>query len=272
MKKKWTSENVIKTAGVILMVSLMLTACGRKSNNTNNQSQAQTEQSSSTEEQSQDTGAGTGTMDDFNNLMSNENNDEDIYGFFDNNMGNFEQGDIDTMMTGFFGRFDDIGQVDFNRLSANSDNMSPEMKDFVELMMTEQGSPSITDEGIQLTLPDLLNRCKLYEEFLQKYPEGNTYQYAYDQYERMISNAINGGYDGETASSHYYRDSENEGELDPLAIDAYKTFIEANPDTITARIISDYVTEMSQNQNQIDDTANTYYQGLGEKIKSNFNS
>ena len=270
MKKK----NVMKVAGTILVASLALTACGRKNNNNNanNQSQAQTEQSSSTEEQSQGTGNGTGTMEDYQTLLSAGNNDEDIYGFFDENMGNFEQGDVDTMMSGFFGRFDDIGQVDFNRLSVHSDAMSPEMKDFVELMMTEQGSPSITEEGIQLTLIDLLDRCKIYEDFLQRYPNGQNYQYAYDQYERMLTNAISGGYDGESTSTHYYMDTENEGQIDPLAIDAYKTFIESNPDSITARVVSDYVTEMSQNKNQINDTANTYYQGLGEKIKGHFNS
>ena len=212
----------------------------------------------------------SGSMhEEFYELLQNETDHEVIYSYFEQNVGLTEQDDADKFVLGLIGLEENIRNVDFKRIQAFTDNMSTEMSTFVNFMSKEQDSPSIQDEKIKATLSDLLANIRDMEIQITTYPEGITYQHAYNLYCEMMVAAITGGYDEPSKTDNYYINSDKE-HVDGHAIDTYNAFIIENPDTKTASILKKYLDTLDNSNKSIDDGVKEFYANIYGTIREEF--
>ena len=133
-----------------------------------------------------------------------------------------------------------------------------EAEDYSTLLALEEEKPATTEEGIQITLSELLDRCLKYEEHMQKYPEGSTYRDAYYNYKTLITAAVTGGYHEEPETMNYYVNVDGE-HLDGHAIDEYTNFSTVNPNTLTAEILTDYMKLIEENKKELNEQVTGFY-------------
>ena len=170
------------------------------------------------------------------------------------------------MANGIIG-FSGHDDIDYSRLNLYNECYSPEMQSYLNLMEMEQMTPSITEDGIQITLADLLNRSQMYEEHLANYSGGITENRAYEQYYKLVNAAITGGYDGQDDSTYYYRNMDSDGQVDGHAYDAYSRYLEDQGTGYTADIVRDYMNILENNNNEFGDDVKSFFSNLDDRIR-----
>ena len=205
-------------------------------------------------------------MDNYNQLLGSTTNIDDLYGFADENIMNATPEEADQIANGIFG-YGDQGTIDYTRLATYSDYYSPEMKSYLNLMSTEQTNPSMNEDGIQISLSDLLNRSEMFEQHLTNYPGGITENRAYEQYYQLVNAAVTGGYDGTDDLSYYYRNTDDSSIVDGHAYDAYHNFVSERETGYTSDILKDYVAILDNNSKSFDDDVKTFFTELGDRIR-----
>lgn len=290
MKKKMNKKSVtVKKAAlatVCLACVLSVSACGKKDNRNDNkdpitgESQTQSNDGNGSEagtdgsnEGGSDTAAGDHS--EFEAMIGDENTDPNsIIDYINTNIAGAAVSDVKNFFTGLLGFGDDIRNIDFTRLEDSRKYMPEDMIAFMDLMRLEGDTPSMamSDEEnrkvINMTLSELLERARLFEQHLEKYPNNVSTDAAARMYEEIATSAISGGYNKEEGVEHYYKGESNDV-IDQKALQYYQQFVQANPDSNLAKIVTEYINVLQSNDFKINDSMEDFYKGLHGRLNVN---
>lgn len=241
--------------------SLTFTGCGANNNNANDMVQSEEDPTLGDMAQNAADTAGD-VMDEFRNMLTTSTDPEDFYSFYETNAADRQPEEMDEIIGGIFGMVTPHSDVDFTRLSTQSDYMSDEMRNYVGFMSMNQETPFVDEEGIHASLDELLEHCYTLETHLDAYPEGVTYPYAYQKYCELLSTAITGGFNEQDGVSNNYVNADNANEIDSHAIDSYAAFIEKYPESKTAKILTEYMQLLTEQNREINDHVKDFYRNI----------
>ena len=285
MKNKWVlnkrSSTVRKAvfAAVCITCALSVSACGKKDNRNENKDpitgadQSQTNESGSNENGSEGNSENTsdttnGDYSEFDAMIGDENTDPNsIINYINTNIAGAAVSDVKHFFTGLLGFGDDIRKIDFTRLEDSRQYMPEDMIAFMDLMRLEGDTPSMVMSDkenrrvINMTLSEMLERARLFEQHLEKYPDGVSADAAARMYEEIATNAISGGYNKAEGIEHYYKGDANDA-VDQKALQYYQQFADANPDSNLGKIVREYINVLQTNNFKINDSMEEFYRGL----------
>lgn len=262
-----------KIYGAAMMAAvLMIGATGCKSNtnvqekdnNLENQTGKQIENQTGTSDTSGNVvTVGSKENETFADLLEKTNDIEELYTYIENNAEGATKEEWDEWIRGItnFGE----GDAEYDRFQEYRGNMSEEMKSFVELMSAEQARPSFNEEGNQLTLGEILERCIAIEQHMTAYGKGDTYSILYPKYCQLINAAITGGYDGLNIETNEYLEKDKK-HIRTNVIEEYERTIKDNPDSETADILEDYVKVLKENDNIVNKNVEKFYGNIYEEV------
>ncbi len=269
-------------AAAVMTLAIGVTACG--SDKINENKDPLTGEDTSQQESSGDDETGNegmseessseneGDLSAFDEMLKDERNDANsIIDYINTNIVSAGANDIKKLFAGLLSFGDDIRNIDFTRLDDSRQYMPEDMIAFMDLMKLEADTPSMvmSDDGnrrvINMTLSEMLERARLFEQHIEKYPDAVTTEAAERLYEEIATNAISGGYNKTEGISHYYK-GDDENVIDQKALKYYQQFAEANPDSNLGKIVQEYVGLLQSNNFQIDDKMNDYYMSLHQKL------
>lgn len=281
MKKNWILNKKSPTvrrailAALCCVCALSIAACGKKDNRNENKDpitgadQSQTNENGS-EEGSSEGGSDTaeGDHSEFDAMIGDENTDPNsIINYINTNIAGAAVNEVKRFFTGLLSFGDDIRNIDFTGLEDSRQYMPEDMIAFMDLMRLEADTPSMvmSDEDnrkeINMTLSEMLERARLFEQHLEKYPNEVSSDAAARLYEEIATNAISGGYNRTEGVDHYYRGESNDV-IDQKALQYYQQFVEANPDSNLAKVVSEYINVLQTNDFKINDSMEEFYRGL----------
>lgn len=210
---------------------------------------------------------GTGNHNGLGDLATGTEDIEDVYAEIEKNNKNATKED----WTNWVGTIIKLGgeNADYKRLQKYKGNMSKEMQSFVELMAVEQTRPSFNEEGIQLTLGEMLDRCIAIENHIRMYGKGDTYQVLYPKYRQLMRMAVTGGYDGIDVVSNQYL-TEDKQHIQKNALEEYKRVMKSYPNTETADILEEYLEELKENGNIVNQRIERFYEEIDQEIDDEF--
>lgn len=281
MKKNWILNKKSPTvrrailAALCCVCALSIAACGKKDNRNENKDpitgadQSQTNENGS-EEGSSEGGSDTaeGDHSEFDAMIGDENTDPNsIINYINTNIAGAAVNDVKRFFTGLLSFGDDIRNIDFTGLEDSRQYMPEDMIAFMDLMRLEADTPSMvmSDEDnrkeINMTLSEMLERARLFEQHLEKYPNEVSSDAAARLYEEIATNAISGGYNRTEGVDHYYKGESNDV-IDQKALQYYQQFVEANPDSNLAKVVSEYINVLQTNDFKINDSMEEFYRGL----------
>ncbi|MDE7200889.1 MAG: hypothetical protein K2O91_03060 [Lachnospiraceae bacterium] len=285
MKKNWIlnkkSPTVRKAilAALCCVCALSISACGKKDNRNENRDpitgadQSQTNESGSAEggsEGSSEGGSDTvnGDYSEFDAMIGDESTDPNsIINYINTNIAGAAVSDVKNFFTGLLSFGDDIRNIDFTGLEDSRQYMPEDMIAFMDLMRLEGDTPSMVMSDkenrkvINMTLSEMLERARLFEQHLEKYPNEVSSEAAARMYEEIATNAISGGYNKSEGIEHYYKGDSNDA-IDQKALQYYQQFVDANPDSNLAKIVSEYINVLQTNEFKINDSMEEFYRGL----------
>lgn len=285
MKKNWIMNKKSPTvrrailAAICCVCALSISACGKKDNRNENKDpitgadQAQTNESGSEEGSSEGGSEGgsetaEGDHSEFDAMIGDENTDPNsIINYINTNIAGAAVNDVKRFFTGLLSFGDDIRNIDFAGLEDSRQYMPEDMIAFMDLMRLEGDTPSMAmsdkdnRKEINMTLSEMLERARLFEQHLEKYPNGVSSEAAARLYEEIATNAISGGYNKAEGIEHYYKGESNDV-IDQKALQYYQQFVDANPDSNLAKVVAEYINVLQTNDFKINDSMEEFYKGL----------
>ena len=290
MKKKMNKKSVtIKKAALAtmcLVCAVSVSACAKRDNRNENkdpitgESQTQSNEGNSSEGGSENNGengsdTAAGDHSEFEAMIGDENTDPNsIIDYINTNIAGAAVSDVKNFFTGLLGFGDDIRNIDFTRLEDSRKYMPEDMIAFMDLMRLEGDTPSMamSDEEnrkvINMTLSEMLERARLFEQHLEKYPNSVSSDAAARMYEEIATSAISGGYNKEEGVEHYYKGESNDV-IDQKALQYYQQFVQANPNSNLAKIVTEYINVLQSNDYKINDSMEEFYRGLHGRLNVN---
>lgn len=267
MKKK-----VVLTC-MSLLCCVMLASCGTANGNENQDPLTGEEMSGTQNTQNEaTTEQGTANTDEFGTLLNQSENPSDVIHYINTNIGTAAEADVNRFLTGLLSFGNDIRDIDFTQLDESKQYMPEDMIAFMELMKLEADTPSMVMSNeenrrvIGLTLSEMLERALLFEQHIQKYPNGVSTEAAEQLYEEIATHAITGGYDKTAGISHYYQ-GETENVVDKDSLQYYQQFAEANSDSNLGAIVKDYINTLQSTNFQISDEMEDFYRSLPQRLQ-----
>lgn len=262
MKRRF-KKSIIALFVIVAMISV--TACTKK-NDTANKNNTKVNDGSNTgdntpndtkvEENVGNQAANGNILDNYNTLLQNETNRDNIYGFIDENITNATEAEADQLINGVIGYEDTYEDVDYTRLYAYKNYVSDEVEDFLELMYENQEKPYMNGTNLGVTLDELLDRAEDFEEHITDFPDGITTKHSYDMYVKLMDAAIVGGYDKENKVANYYKgDADNR--IDGRAVDEYMKFLADEEDDDDNNRINTNTTNNTTNANNATNNTTT---------------
>lgn len=285
MKKDWIMNQKSPTvrrailAALCCVCALSIAACGKKDNRNENKDpitgadQSQSSESGSEEGSSEGGSQGGsetagGDYSEFDAMIGDENTDPNsIINYINTNIAGAAVNDVKRFFTGLLSFGDDIRNIDFTGLEDSRQYMPEDMIAFMDLMRLEGDTPSMTmsdkdnRKEINMTLSEMLERARLFEQHLEKYPNEVSSEAAARLYEEIATNAISGGYNRTEGVEHYYKGESNDV-VDKKALQYYQQFVEANPDSNLAKVVAEYINVLQTNDFKINDNMDAFYRGL----------
>ncbi len=287
MKKKLNKKNLTAHKAVLAALcfacALSTSACGKKDNRNEGKDpitgadQSQTNESSDNEGSNEGNNEGgsnaaDGDYSEFDAMIGDQNTDPNqIIDYINTNIAGAAVSDVKNFFTGLLGFGDDIRNIDFTQLEGSRQYMPEDMIAFMDLMRLEGDTPSMimSDEEnrrvINMTLSEMLERARLFEQHLEKYPDGVTAEAASRIYEEIATNAISGGYNKAEGVAHYYK-GDTDDVINEKVVQYYQQFAEANPDSNLGRVVTEYANVLQTNGYKINDTMEDFYKGLHSKF------
>lgn len=208
---------------------------------------------------------GEGSLEAYRLKLSGTGDAEDIYRFVEDNIGRQGSKEADQMIAGLIDFVGDENAVDYARLSVFEDLVSPEMAGFLKMMITEQKEPALSQQGIEVSLGELLERVITAEDQIERFPDGLTYKYACKKYTGLLCAAVTGGYDRQRGIPNAYAEKEI---LKASAIEEYAAFAENYECTESAGVVRDYLDLLGKNENRITADTEEFYGGLAGRIQA----
>lgn len=278
--RKFNHKAVFAAAAMTL--ALGVTACGSNKTNENkdpltgedmSQQESQSSEASGSEGSSEEgSGEATGDLSEFDEMLQDGRNDANsIIDYINTNIVGAGVNDVKRLVSGLLSFGDDIRGIDFTRLNDSRQYMPEDMIAFMDLMKLEADTPSMVMSDkenrrvINMTLSEMLERARLFEQHIEKYPDAVTTEAAERLYEEIATNAISGGYNKTEGIAHYYK-GDDENVIDREALKYYQQFAEANPDSNLGQIVQEYIGLLQSNDFQIDDKMNDFYMSLHQKL------
>jgi len=285
MKKNLAVHKAVLTA-LCVTCALSVSACGKKDNRNENKNpitgadQSQTNESANAEggsegnsENNSDTA--NGDYSEFDAMIGDENTDPNsIINYINTNIAGAAMSDVKHFFTGLLGFGNDIRNIDFTGLEDSRQYMPEDMIAFMDLMRLEKDTPSMVMSDkenrkvINMTLSEMLERARLFEQHLEKYPNGVSADAAARMYEEIATNAISGGYNKAEGVEHYYKGDSGDV-IDQTALQYYQQFVDANPESNLAKIVSEYINVLQTNDFKINDSMEEFYRGLHGRFSVN---
>lgn len=274
LKKGSTAQKAI-LAAVCFACALSVSACGKRDNRNENKDpitgadQSQTNESNSSEGGSETgSGAANGDYSEFDAMIGDENTDPNsIMDYINTNIAGAAVSDVRNFFSGLLNFRDDIRDIDFTRLEDSRQYMPEDMIAFMELMRLEKGTPSMimsdkeNRKTINMTLSEMLERARLFEQHLEKFPNEASSAAAARMYEEIATNAISGGYNKAEGVEHYYKGDTNDT-INKDALEYYQKFVDAHPDSNLAKVVKEYINVLQTNDFKLNDNMETFYRGL----------
>lgn len=275
-KKSMTARRAV-FAALCVTCAVSVSACGKRDNRNENRDpvtgadQSQTnENGNNGTEGSNEGGSDTANGDhsEFDAMIGDENTDpNNIINYINTNIAGAAVSDVKRFFTGLLGFGDDIRNIDFTGLEDSRQYMPEDMIAFMDLMRLESDTPSMVMSNeenrkvINMSLSEMLERARLFEQHLEKYPNEVSSEAAARMYEEIATNAISGGYDKTAGVGHYYKGDSNDT-INQKALQYYQQFVEANPDSNLGKIITEYINVLQTNDFKINDSMEEFYRGL----------
>lgn len=153
--------------------------------------------------------------------------------------------------------------VDYSSYKRYSQYLSPEMKDYIELMAVESDNVSMKDAAIVIELDDLSKRLVMAENYIVKYAASPRIDRVKETYAGYLWNLLGGSnntpiYDWETKA------------IKPEVRDAYEKFARENPDLVSTKAVRNWI-EVLRDENFVFNDS-TMFQALdniyGETLKN----
>lgn len=266
-------------AALCVICALSVSACAKRDNRNENKDpitgadQSQTNESGSAEGGSEGASDGgsdvaNGDHSEFDAMIGDETTDPNsIINYINTNIAGAAVSDVKRFFTGLLGFGDDIRNIDFTGLEDSRQYMPEDMIAFMDLMRLEGDTPSmvLSDEEnrkvINMTLSEMLERARLFEQHLEKYPNEVSSEAAARMYEEIATNAISGGYNKTEGVEHYYKGDTNDM-IDQKALQYYQQFVEANPDSNLGKVVAEYIDVLQVNDFKINEAMEEFYRGL----------
>lgn len=274
VKKSVTIQKAM-LAAVCFACALSVSACGKRDNRNENKDpitgadQSQTNESNSNEGGSEaGSGVANGDYSEFDTMIGDKNTDPNsIMDYINTNIAGAAVTDVKNFFSGLLSFGDDIRNIDFTRLEDSRQYMPEDMIAFMDLMRLEGDTPSMimsdkeNRKTINMTLSEMLERARLFEQHLEKFPNEVSSEAAAKMYEEIATNAISGGYNKAEGIEHYYKGDTNDS-IERKALEYYQQFVDANPDSNLARIVKEYINVLQTNDFKINDSVEEFYRGL----------
>ena len=266
-------------AALCVICALSVSACAKRDNRNENKDpitgadQSQTNESGSAEGGSEGASDGgsdvaNGDHSEFDAMIGDETTDPNsIINYINTNIAGAAVSDVKRFFTGLLSFGDDIRNIDFTGLEDSRQYMPEDMIAFMDLMRLEGDTPSMimSDEEnrkmINMSLAEMLERARLFEQHLEKYPDATSSEAAARIYEEIATNAISGGYDRAEGVEHFYKGSSNDA-IDEKVLQYYQQFVEANPNSNLGKVVAEYINVLRANDFKINDSVEEFYRGL----------
>lgn len=273
--KKGLTVQKAAFAAVCFACALSLSACGKRDNRNENKDpvtgadQSQTNESNSNEGGSESgSGAANGDHSEFDAMIGDENTDPNsIMDYINTNIAGAAVADVRNFFSGLLNFRDDIRDIDFTRLEDSRQYMPEDMIAFMELMRLEGDTPSMVMSDkenrkmINMTLSEMLERARLFEQHLEKFPNEASSEAAARMYEEIATNAISGGYNKAEGVEHYYK-GDTSDTINKEALGYYQQFVDANPNSNLAKVVKEYINVLQTNNFKLNDSMEEFYRGL----------
>lgn len=154
-----------------------------------------------------------------------------------------------------------------------SENASSEVNDeeaaYQAWKDTEVSEPAFGETGANISAGELLERAVTIEEFIVKYPDSRYRNEAVEYYNKLVTAAITGGYEGEGTGNHLYLDANGET-FSADVVTEYDTFVNNYGETHTANLVKEYTTVIGNADGSLTEDVKNFYDDLGNRLKDIF--
>ncbi|MBC8587165.1 hypothetical protein [Paratissierella segnis] len=197
-----------------------------------------------------------------------ENADEDtIVKFVDEHIGSLDTENADDMileMEDYLLKKSFGFEHTYDTASKYIDHASDEVKSYFELLKAESQNVYTDGDNLNIGVEELLNRALNAEKHLKDYPTGKTNKKAYEMYENYIYGAILG------SGNQYIYANESSSIIKDEVLKVYNEIIDKDNGTYTAKILTQYVDELSKDNGDLNGQNTLYfYENIHEIIHLN---
>lgn len=238
IKRKNLKGLIIAFLGVIVIISLVLTGCGAKDKENSNGAAG---------ELAEIANKGADIIANYSKMIEAKKPDKEMVEFIKANIANAPEGIADDLFYGA-ANIKEKGKikVDMSMFEPYKDKLQPYTAEYMKLLNDRIDSPVFDSTGkLLLPLKDILERARVTEEFMGKYPEFHSLDKVKSDYNLYMKAAIKGN-NGE-GSNQFIKPGENA--LDKASILEYSSFADANPNTMSGESIKEYIGTLKKSNN-----------------------
>ena len=135
--------------------------------------------------------------------------------------------------------------IDYEALKTYNDNISDEMKEYIDLKSMDSNMPTILDAGLVISFDQLAERLVKTENYILKYPNSIKYEEILRLYGVYLKFYLEG------SSNTPIYDYESKKIKDEV-LSSYKK-VRNMDETVTSKVVSKYIDIIGENQNIIDE-------------------
>lgn len=135
--------------------------------------------------------------------------------------------------------------IDYEALKIYNDNISDEMKEYIDLKSMDSNMPTILDAGLVISFDQLAERLVKTENYILKYPNSIKYEETLRLYGVYLKFYLEG------SSNTPIYDYESKKIKDEV-LSSYKK-VRNMDETVTSKVVSKYIDIIGENQNIIDE-------------------
>lgn len=143
------------------------------------------------------------------------------------------------------------------------ENSSREFKSYFNIWKRETENETTDGEGLNISAEEIIERALEIEKYWQQYPESVLKVKLDDLYKVYMRLSLKG------LDNPYIFAKEGESSLDPDLLEMYQDKIDKNPDTRTARILSQYLEELEKDSYDLNgENVNYFYDNTDAIIEA----
>jgi len=135
--------------------------------------------------------------------------------------------------------------IDYEALKIYNDNISDEMKEYIDLKSMDSSMPTILDAGLVISFDQLAERLVKTENYILKYPNS----IKYEEILRLYGVYLKFYLEGSSNTPIYDYESK---EIKDEVLSSYKK-VRNMDETVTSKVVSKYIDIIGENQNIIDE-------------------